>query len=91
MVLYYQSNNLIFTVVLLGLQAADLTVMENETFSVCVEITEGSLERNVSIGLVAENSSSAQGKSCHNTTFTLEGLRTAVVLKVKAVITPHLH
>ena len=52
---------LTFTVVLLGLQAADLTVMENETFSVCVEITEGSLERSVFIGLVTENSSNSQG------------------------------
>ena len=35
--------------------------MENETFLVCVEITDGSLERDVFIGLAAVNSSNAQG------------------------------
>ena len=58
---HYHVDNLNFAVVLLGLQTSDLTVMENETFLVCVEITDGSLEHDVFIGLAAENSSNAQG------------------------------
>ena len=47
----------------LGLQVPDLTVVENETFSVCIQITAGSLERDVFIGVEAENSSSAEGNA----------------------------
>ena len=56
-------TNLFFTVVVLGLQTPALTVIESETFSVCVIITGGSLELDISIGLKAENSSSAGGNS----------------------------
>lgn len=42
--------------------AVNLTVKENETFPVCVEITSGSVERKAFIGLQVQNSS-AQGKA----------------------------
>ncbi len=51
------------TVVVVGLAAMNLTVKENETYPVCVEITSGeTLERDVFIGLEVQNSS-AQGDS----------------------------
>ena len=44
------------TVVTVGLQPLTSNVQENETFLVCAELTSGSLERDVFIGLEAENS-----------------------------------
>ena len=42
---------------MVGLQPLTSSVQENETFLVCAELTSGSLERDVFIGLEAENSS----------------------------------
>ncbi len=48
-----------------GLAAMNLTVREDETFPVCVEITSGeTLERDVFIGMEVQNSS-AQGETSH--------------------------
>lgn len=43
---------LISTVVEVGILPLNSTVSENETFSVCVELTAGSLERNVTVPLL---------------------------------------
>ena len=45
------------TVITVGLQSKNLTVRENETFPVCVEITAGSLDCEAYIGLEVQNSS----------------------------------
>ena len=37
-----------------GLLPLNSTVAENETFSVCVELTAGSLERDISVPLIVE-------------------------------------
>ena len=45
-----------------GLLPRSITITENDTFSICVELTNGVLERDVTIPLVVE-SGSAVGKS----------------------------
>ena len=47
------------TVVAVGLQPVTTSVGENETFQVCASLSNGSLERDVYIGIAAENSSTA--------------------------------
>ena len=42
----------ISTVVEVGVLPLNSTVSENETFSVCVELTAGSLERNITVPLL---------------------------------------
>ena len=37
-----------------GLLPLNSTVSENETFSVCVELTAGALERDISVPLIVE-------------------------------------
>ena len=56
-------NQLLFlySVVEVGLLPLNSTVSENETFPVCVELTAGSLERNITISLLVGNGS-AMGK-----------------------------
>lgn len=48
------------SVVTVGLLQPNVTVRENETFSVCVELTAGSLERDVFVGLLVSNSSAVR-------------------------------
>ena len=47
------------TVVEVGILPLNATVSENETFSICVELTAGSLERNVTVPLIVEAGSAA--------------------------------
>ena len=51
--------NLLDAVVEVGLLPLNSTVMENETFPVCVELTAGALERSITIPLIVEPGSAS--------------------------------
>ncbi len=53
------------TAITVGLQPLISTFRERDTFLVCVQITSGSLERNVVVGLEAENNTAIR-KSYNN-------------------------
>lgn len=58
----YNQRLCLYSVVEVGLLPLNSTVSENETFPVCVELTAGSLERNVTVPLLVGDGS-AMGES----------------------------
>ena len=55
---------LFVSVVEVGLLPLNSTVSENETFPVCVELTAGSLERNITVSLLAGDGSALGESPC---------------------------
>lgn len=61
---------LCFVVVEVGLLPVNFTVSENETFPICVKLTAGTLERNVTVPLQVQ-AGSAVGETACNITYLL--------------------
>ena len=58
----YNQVLFLYSVVEVGLLPLNSTASENETFPVCVELTSGSLERNITVPLLVGDGS-AMGES----------------------------